>query len=536
MSDGQDRHGFAPEPPGSFRGDPLSDPLNDPLGDPLNDPWVDRSAEGRTDRGSAGERSDVPEYAAGDTGTRAVPIVPSEDEPIDASADEPADPVPPMEPSSPDEAAPRGAHAAAYPDDLPGDHPGDYLAEDPSDYPADYPAEDPAEYPAEHHEPLDDHLLGAAPTLDAERGGRRAAPRRTRRGRSLPGCLAALVALVIVVGLLALGGAKGYSMLKDHLGGSAADYPGPGTGSVTFEVHKGDSATVIGRNLKSAGVVQSVGAFVDAAQANPDSGRIQVGFYQLKKQMKASDALGVLVDPKSLIQNVVVVPEGARVDQIVSSIVAKTDIKRADVIAALKDSRALGLPAAAKGNPEGYLFPATYSVVPGETAAELLKQMVDKGTQVRKELGVDTAAAKVGLTPEQVITVASILEYEAKRNEDYPKVARAIYNRLKANMPLQSDATVSYANKVSGEVWTTAQQRQNASPYNTYQHTGLPPGPIGNPGETTIKAALNPAAGPWLYWVVVNLKTGETVFSTTLAEHEAATQRFLDYCKTSDAC
>ncbi|WP_017933600.1 endolytic transglycosylase MltG [Nocardioides sp. Iso805N] len=525
MSDGQDRHGFAPEPPGSFRGDPL----NDPLSDPLSDPWVDRSAEGRTDRWADAEHSDVPEYAAGDTGTRAVPIVPSEDEPVDASADVPDVPDQPTEPSSHDEPAPRGTHAAAYPDDHLDDHPGEYLAEDPADYAAERDA-------GEHHEPLDDHLLGAAPALDAERGGRRAGPRRTRRGRSLPGCLAALVALGIVVGLLALGGAKGYSLLKDHLGGSAADYPGPGTGGVTFEVHKGDSATVIGRNLKSAGVVQSVGAFVDAAQANPDSGRIQVGFYQLKKQMKASDALGVLVDPKSLIQNVVVVPEGARVDQIVSSIVAKTDIKRADLVAALKDSSALGLPAAAKGNPEGYLFPATYSVVPGETAAELLKQMVDKGTQVRKELGVDTAAAKVGLTPEQVVTVASILEYEARRSEDYPKVARAIYNRLKANMPLQSDATVSYANKVSGEVWTTAQQRQNASPYNTYQHTGLPPGPIGNPGETTLKAALNPAAGPWLYWVVVNLKTGETIFSTTLAEHEAATQKFRDYCKTSDAC
>ena len=105
-----------------------------------------------------------------------------------------------------------------------------------------------------------------------------------------------------------------------------------------------------------------------------------------------------------------------------------------------------------------------------------------------------------------------------------------------AAKPLQSDATVSYANKVSGEIWTTQAMRNNASPYNTYQHTGLPPGPIGNPGETTLKAALNPATGTWLYWIVVNLKTGKTVFSNTLAEHNAAKQQFIEYCKTSDAC
>jgi UPF0755 protein len=341
----------------------------------------------------------------------------------------------------------------------------------------------------------------------------------------------------VVVGGLWYGGAHGYHYLKDHLGSSAADYAGPGEGSVTFEVTKGDSATQIGRNLKAAGVVESVDAFVAAAQNDAQAAsRIQVGFYQLKKHMRAADALAVLVNPKSLMQNTVVVPEGARVAQIVDTIVKRTDIKRSAVLAALKDPTALGLPPEAKGNPEGYLFPATYEVVPGETATDLLKQMVAKSAQVDKDLDLDGHAGDVGLTPEQVVTVASILEYEAKRTEDYPKVARAIYNRLKAGMPLQSDATVSYANKVSGQVWTTQAMRSNSSPYNTYQHTGLPPGPIGNPGEATLKAALNPADGPWLYWVVVNLKTGETVFSTTLAEHNQAVAQFQQYCKTSDAC
>jgi UPF0755 protein len=367
--------------------------------------------------------------------------------------------------------------------------------------------------------------------------GRRAGRRAARRRRSvLASCLIAVVALAVVVALLWVGGSKGVHYLKDHLGSSAADYAGPGTGHVTFQVHPGDSATEIGRNLKAAGVVESVDAFVAAAQGNPDSGKIQVGYYQLKKRMKAADALAVLVDPKSLIRSVVVVPEGARVAQIVDTIVAKTNLKRAAVVAALKNPGALGLPAAAHANPEGYLFPATYTVTPGETAEQLLKQMVAKSVEVDKALSLDAGAARLGLTPEQVVTVASILEYEANRTQDYPKVARAIYNRLKAGMPLQSDATVSYAAHVSGQIWTTAQMRASSSPYNTYQHTGLPPGPIGNPGETTLKAALNPASGPWLYWVVVNLKTGETVFSTTLAEHNAAVQKFQEYCHTSDAC
>ena len=129
-----------------------------------------------------------------------------------------------------------------------------------------------------------------------------------------------------------------------------------------------------------------------------------------------------------------------------------------------------------------------------------------------------------------------MLEFEARLTEDYPKVARTIYNRLDADMALQSDATVAYANGLSGEVWTTADQRSVDSPYNTYLHKGLPPGPIGNPGQRTIEAALNPADGDWLYWVVINLKTGKTVFSETLAEHNAATEKLREYCRSSDAC
>jgi UPF0755 protein len=134
------------------------------------------------------------------------------------------------------------------------------------------------------------------------------------------------------------------------------------------------------------------------------------------------------------------------------------------------------------------------------------------------------------------MTIASILEYEGSRDEDYPKIARAIYNRLDKGMALQSDATVAYANNLSGTVWTTQAERDNPSPYNTYVHTGLPPGPIGSPGEKTIEAALNPAEGPWIYWLVVNLKTGETRFNTTLEGHNQDKAVLQEYCSKSDAC
>ena len=185
-------------------------------------------------------------------------------------------------------------------------------------------------------------------------------------------------------------------------------------------------------------------------------------------------------------------------------------------------------------NPEGYLFPATYTVEPGTSATDLLKQMVAKTVDVSKTLDIDTRASALGLSGEEILTVASILEYEAKKDEDYPKVARVLYNRLKVDQALQLDSTVSYVSKRKGDVFTTAEERADPSAYNTYKHTGLPPGPIGSPGEKTIEAALNPAEGDWLYFVAVNLETGETVFSETKAEHDTAVVKLQEYCRGVD--
>jgi UPF0755 protein len=375
---------------------------------------------------------------------------------------------------------------------------------------------------------LDDEMAYSPVETDEENHER-------HRPRPLRGCLPVLVALLVIGAAVFFGGRWVVGEIGSRLG-SAPDYPGPGTGSVVVEVKEGASSTEIGRDLKSRGVVKSVDAFNDAARSNDKARNIQVGFYQLKKQMKATDALDVLVDPANLMQNVVVVPEGARVRNIVKTIAAKTDIPRRDVTKALADPASIGLPPEAKGNPEGYLYPATYSVPPNQTAVGLLRQMVDKRLQSEKMLDLKAASARLGYTPEQILTVASILEYEANRGEDYPKVARVLYNRLEQGLPLQLDSTVSYVSGRSGDVWTTADERSDNSEYNTYAHKGLPPGPIGSPGEETVEAALHPAEGNWLYFLPDFENNSTLFYDRDGPKRQADLQRIKDYCVETQKC
>jgi UPF0755 protein len=363
--------------------------------------------------------------------------------------------------------------------------------------------------------------------------------RKKKRTRGFSGCLAVLVALAVVVGGAYVVGTKGYHYLKDHLS-SAADYDGAGHGKVTFEVKDGDSTTTIGRNLKAAGVVASVEAFVDAAGG--DKG-IQVGFYPLKKEMSARAAYQVLKNPDNIIKDTVTIPEGLRVADTVALLAAKTKYSVKQFDAALKDTSALGLPAYAKGNPEGYLFPSTYPFGPTEKPADMLKDMVDRWRQAAAENDLEAGAKEIGRTPAEVMTIASLIQAEG-RGSDMPKISRVIYNRLEGpgdrqgtNGLLQIDATVNYALDRKGVVAVTTDETQNTdSPYNTYKYPGLPPGPINSPGDEAIKAALHPADGPWYYYLTVNLRTGETKFGKTYQEFLGFKQEYDQYCTTSSRC
>jgi UPF0755 protein len=328
-------------------------------------------------------------------------------------------------------------------------------------------------------------------------------------------------ALVILVVLAMLGGTA--YILASMFGKDAptqvaavTDYPGPGRPSAQVVIESGDTGSDMARTLVDAGVVATAKAFTDAFAANPNASKIQPGTYNLLLEMKASAAVEALLDPKSRVSLKVTIPEGRTKAQIVQKISEVTGITTDDLNAALADPAAIGLPAEAGGNAEGWLFPSTYQVAPGATAAQVLSQMT--------ALTVQKLQAK-GVAQDQWQTVlikASLIEREAGRDEDRAPMARVIENRLAQGWTLDIDATILYGLGNPGTSLTDAQLDDASNPYNTRVHAGLPPGPIASPGDKSIDAVLAPADGTWMYWCTVNPETKETVFSTTYTEHQAA--------------
>ncbi|MDN4175639.1 endolytic transglycosylase MltG, partial [Nocardioides sp. SOB77] len=285
-------------------------------------------------------------------------------------------------------------------------------------------------------------------------------------------------------------------------------------------------------------------ACIDAAAADPESPGIQVGFYPLKKEMAADDAIDVLVDPANIITNAVTVPEGLNVDQVVEVLADNTDFDASDFERVLDQPDKIGLPEYAGGNPEGYLFPSTYSFGPNAKPLDMVTAMVDRWRQAADEAGLEDAAAELGYTPHELMTIASLVEAEG-RGDDMPKVARVIYNRVEnpdngvTNGLLQIDAAVNYALGKEPIARLTTDEIDSVadSPYNTYTQPGLPPGPIEAPGDAAIEAATTPAEGPWLFYVTVDLATGETKFTESYDEFLSFRDELDEYCATqSDRC
>ena len=357
------------------------------------------------------------------------------------------------------------------------------------------------------------------------------------RGR---GCLPALLALALIVGLGVFSYVKGVDLIKGALSSAPADYSGEGHGTVVIEVKQGQTATDIASTLAGAGIIESEQAFTDAATANPSSRSIQTGCYQLHMEMSGRSALTLMLDDSSHVncpgQAQVTIPEGLRALEIVDRLATETDLSKSEVARTFAATTSLGLPSYADGDAEGYLFPATYDVSKKASASDVLTAMVDRFTAEAESLGLEAKAKQLGVSPHDVVVVASLVQAEASRPEDMPKVASVIYNRLDAGMALQLDSTLHYAVDSRGEVSTSKDLRNLASPYNTYTRTGLPPTAIDSPGEQAIAAALNPADTRYLYFVTVNLRTGETRFATTLSEHNRNVALLRHYCETSNAC
>ncbi|HYU84309.1 MAG TPA: endolytic transglycosylase MltG [Kribbellaceae bacterium] len=374
----------------------------------------------------------------------------------------------------------------------------------------------------------DDLGFGREPRRDRRRGHRRS------RGHRFRGCLAVLLSLTVLAvigGGVMIGLGKGRDYVDKLF--AAPDYTGQGTGTVTVEITRGQTADDIAKTLEAKGVVKSAKAFQRAARDDVRSRSIQAGTYQLRKQMSAKAALALLLDPQaSQIVNRVSVPSGKTVKQAAAIIQASKAAKLPPgaVAAALAKPQTLGLPSYARNRPEGFLYPETYDLPKGATATSILRQMTRRYAQVAASLKLEQTARAKGIDPYQAVIVASLIQAESNRRSDYPKVARVIYNRLNKNMPLGMDSTIHYITGRTGSVYTTPADRRIDSPYNTYLHTGLPPTPINSPTEETLRAALNPAAGSWLYFVTVDLDTGETAFASTLAEHEANRAQLRIWC------
>ncbi|MFI6080908.1 endolytic transglycosylase MltG [Streptomyces sp. NPDC051217] len=216
------------------------------------------------------------------------------------------------------------------------------------------------------------------------------------------------------------------------------------------------------------------------------------------------------------------VPEGRRATQVYASVDKVLGVPSGTTAKAATGAR-LQLPGAARRNPEGYLFPATYPVEAGATPAGVLGYMVDTA---RERFGADNiteGARRNGMTVYQTVTIASIVQAEADTAADMGRVARVVHNRLAQDMPLQMDSTLNYALNRS-TLDTSHSDTKAESPYNTYELRGLPPTPIGNPGEEAMKAAISPTRGDWLYFVTV--APGDTRFTADYAEHRSNVAEF----------
>jgi UPF0755 protein len=344
----------------------------------------------------------------------------------------------------------------------------------------------------------------------------RSTPRR-------PTILVVAICLVLLLTMLGVGVAI-FGRRVEHLFGPAADYKGDGSGTVTVTINPNASALRIGQILKQRGVVKSAEAFREAAEANPKSQTIGPGVYKLHKHMAADRALLLLLTPSAKVSLRLVIPEGTRLTKIMALLHSEAGMSTADVDAATHNVSALGLPAYAKGQLEGFLFPATYTFEPGTTATQALRAMVARFEQEADADDLVRGAQALGFSPYAVVTVASLIEKEARLQKDYGKVARVAYNRLQPSwgQPFGFDSTLNYAlPQRQGKL--QAQDFTIDSPYNSRIHHGLPPTPINSPGHAALMAALHPTPGPWLYFVTID-KAGNTAFETTKAQFDKDVQ------------
>ncbi|MBW4721000.1 endolytic transglycosylase MltG [Saccharothrix obliqua] len=379
---------------------------------------------------------------------------------------------------------------------------------------------------------------------ERRRGGSKAAASAARRAkrRRKRTILWVVVALVLAGG--GAGAYYGYRVLSGI--GSYDDFDGAGETDVVVEVKDGDLVATIAGTLREQGVVASQRAFTEAGKEDARVTAIQPGFYLMKTRMSGRAAVERMIDPKAKVVPLEVKggnvlhditgPDGKVTKGILSMLseasCAELDgVKKCVSVQELRDAAdnadaaALGIPdwaladftrAPKENRLEGLITHGLYHLKPGASAPELLKSVIETSTARLQGYGIPAGTKSTGFRPYEVLVIASLIEKEGLE-KDFGKVSRVIYKRLSINQILQFDSTVNY--KLDRPLITTSDDdRANSGPYNTYKVSGLPPTPIGSPGQKAIAAAINPEPGPWLYFVKCQ-KDGTSCFSENLDEH-----------------
>lgn len=368
-------------------------------------------------------------------------------------------------------------------------------------------------------------------------------PPPDKRKRRIGGWIALGVVLVIFGGIAA-GGWHVWSTYEDRIRAvmgweEPKDFEaGMANGEAFLTIVSGDTGGSISPKLFEAGVTKTDDAFYDYLIAENLNPPFVPGVFALQKQMTSAAALEAIMNPANKLENSAQLREGLTVAQSLPILAEGTALPLEDFQAAVADPSIYGVTldpaiAATGGQPlEGWLFPATYTFDPGATAQDVIQTLVNRTIQ-----SLDAA----GVPPEdrqRILTIASIIEREARFEADMQKVSTVIVNRMNPNnqetfglLQMDSTAQYGYGEMHAGSASTSEEAQYDDNLWNTYVHTGLPVGPIANPGAVAINAAMNPAEGDWLYFVTVNLDTGETVFTSNLADHNRARDQWINWCR-----
>jgi UPF0755 protein len=330
-----------------------------------------------------------------------------------------------------------------------------------------------------------------------------------------------LVALMVVAAVLVVGTAAGWWLL------SRAEHPVEAGKQVEVRIPQGAGTEQIARTLSSYGIVNN--SLMFGIRAKLAKSALHPGTYQFATGMPDDLVLKRLAIGPQVTYVDVMIPEGFTAAQVARRFAARAGVSEDEMMGLVNQGAsrfAAGHPYlanAAGGSLEGFLCPATYRVKKGTKSSTIIEMMLDKFDESAAKIDMTYAKSK-NLTLSDVVIIASILDREAKIDREYPLVASVIYNRLHAHMRLQLCSTVLYV-LPEGTTKLTNHDTFNPSPYNTYRRSGLPPGPICNPGTETMRAAANPARTKYLYYVLTG-KDGSQTFAKTYAEFLAAKKKY----------